>query len=181
MKYSEIELISEIRKRNPDAFEFLVDKYTKPVYYLAYNILRISCSKEDIEECVSDVFIDAWRKIEQFDINRGGLKTWVLILTKYKALEYKRRFEKSNVIELIDEQVKSPVDLEKQVIDRETQLAVLETIHTFSDLDKQLFIRRYFLGEDISALMSSMGLSRTAVDNRLTRGRKKIKEAISYG
>jgi len=68
---SENELISEIRKRNPNAFEFLIQEYTKPVYYLAHNILNIGSSKEDIEECVSDVFLEAWLKINQFDSKRG--------------------------------------------------------------------------------------------------------------
>ena len=180
MRYSEIELVSEIGKRNTNAFEFLIQEYTKTVYYLAHNILG-NGSKEDIEECVSDVFLEVWRKIGSFDKKRGSFKTWILILTKHKALDYKRRAERFKAEPLEDEQAESPIDIEKQALDRETQSLIVETIHTFNEVDRQLFIRRYFLGEDISTLMSSMGLSRSAVDNRLMRGRNKIKEALSCG
>lgn len=181
MRYSEIELVSEIGKRNTNAFEFLMQEYTKPVYYLAHNIMVMNCGKEDIEECVSDVFLEVWRKIGSFDEKRGSFKTWLLILAKHKALDYKRRAEKFKAEPLVDEQAESPIDIEKQSLDRETQQLIVETIHTFNEVDKQLFIRRYFLGEEIPALIKSMGLSRSAVDNRLTRGRNKIKEAISCG
>jgi RNA polymerase sigma-70 factor (ECF subfamily) len=179
--YSEIELVSEIKKRNTNAFEFLVQEYTKPVYYLVFNILNTGGTKEDIEECVSDVFLEAWQKIGGFDNKRGSFKTWLLILAKHKALDYKRRAEKYAPEPFEDDASIATIDVEKQAADRETQQIIIKTIHTFNDVDRQLFIRRYFLGEDISTLMSSMGLSRSAVDNRLMRGRNKIKEALSYG
>lgn len=179
MHYSEDELISELKKRNPIAFEVLMQEYTKPVYYLTYHILTIGNSKEDIEECVSDVFLEVWQKINRFDAERGSFKTWILILTKYRALAYKRRNEKHPTVSLEDCQLEDPADVERQVVKRETQERILQAIKAFNDVDRQLFIRRYFLGEEISNLMSSMKLSRSAIDNRLMRGRNRIKEALS--
>lgn len=69
MNFSEIELISEIKKRNLNAYAFLIKEYSKLVYYLTYNILSIGNSKEDIEECVSDVFLEVWLKINEFDMD----------------------------------------------------------------------------------------------------------------
>jgi RNA polymerase sigma-70 factor (ECF subfamily) len=180
MNYSENELISEIKRRNLKAYEFLIKEYTKPVYYLAYNILNIGNSKEDIEECVADVFLEVWLKIKSFDSERSNFKTWILILTKYKALAYKRKLGKNPVENIDDYQLEAPYTVEKQVIDRETQTKLLETINSFNETDKELFIRRYFCDERISDIMQSLGLSRSAADNRLLRGRKIIKEVLSY-
>lgn len=184
MRYSEIELISEIRKRNPDAFDYLMKEYTKPVYYLAYNILNIGNSKEDVEECVSDVFVEAWQKIDSYDDQKSSLRSWLLMLTKYRALTYKRHLEKHPVEYLEDyEQTghDEPIDTASPILDRETQLLLLQTINTFGDIDRQLFIRRYFYDESIAGLMQSMSMSRSAVDNRLLRSRNKIKEALFCG
>ena len=183
MNYSESELISEIKKRNLNAYEFLIKEYTRPVYYLSYNILNIGNSKEDIEECVADVFLEVWLKINEFDSGRSNFRTWILILTKYKALTYKRKLNKNHVenIENIDDYQPEEHDtVEKQIIDRETQEILLETIDSFNRTDKELFIRRYFCNEKICDIMQSLGLSRSAVDNRLLRGRKIIKEVLSY-
>lgn len=181
MQFSEIELVSEIGKRNTEAFEALIQEYTKPVYHLTYNILGIGNCKEDIEECVSDVFLEAWQKIKRYDPEKGGFRTWVLMLAKYKALAYKRRMERHPMELLEDEGLMASDNVEGQVIDRETQRQVLAAINTFGEVDRQLFIRRYLYDEPIPALMESMQLSRSAIDNRLLRGRNKIREAISYG
>jgi len=180
MNYSESELISEIKKRNLNAYEFLIKEYTRPVYYLGYNILNIGNSKEDIEECVADVFLEVWLKINEFDSGRSNFRTWILILTKYKALTYKRKLNKNHLENIDDYQIEEHDVVEKQMIDRETQEKLLETINSFNRTDKELFIRRYFCNEKISDIMQSLGLSRSAVDNRLLRGRKRIKEVLSY-
>ncbi len=180
MDYSENELISAIKKRNLNAYGFLIKEYAKPVYYLTYNILNIGNSKEDIEECVSDVLLEVWLKINEFNSERSNFKTWILTLTKYKALTYKRKLKKNYVENIDDYQVEEPDNVEKQIIDRETQKKLLEIINSFNKTDKELFIRRYFYNEKIGDIMQSLGLSRSAVDNRLLRGRKIIKEVLSF-
>lgn len=179
--FTEYELVDEIKKRNKTAYEFLVQNYTKPIYYLAHSILRTGCAKEDIEECVADVFLDAWIKIDEFDAAKGSLKTWLFVLTKYKALAYRRKFAKqSAVVDIADYPIPGATDIERQLIEREQQEKIIATIDAFNPTDRALFIRRYFLGEKISDLMDALGLSRSAVDNRLLRGRKIIKEVLSH-
>ncbi len=182
MSFTETELVAHIKNRNTKAYESLIQTYSKPVYYLAANILR-SGSKEDIEECVSDVMLEVWLKIDKFDSERGNFKTWILILTKYKALEYRRKTEKSNV-ENIEDYLETQADelhtVERLIVSRETQERLIEAIDTFNKVDKELFIRRYFFNEKINDLMNALGLSRSAIDNRLMRGRKIIKEVMSH-
>jgi len=180
VQYSDNELISEIRKRNRNAFEILIRQYTRPIYYLTYNILNACGTKEDIEECVSDVFLEIWQKINQFDIRKGSFRTWILMLVKYKALAYKRKLSAPTVDNIEDYQLEDAHGVEQQIIERETQEKLVETINTFNALDKELFIRRYYFGESIHNLMHSLGLSRSAVDNRLLRSRKTIKEVLSH-
>lgn len=181
MQYSESELISEIKKRNAEAFDDLIGQYTRPVYYLTYNILNVGNRKEDIEECVSDVFVEVWEKIDQFDPGRGTFSKWIFMLTKYRALTCKRKLENHGVEYLEDYLENTLVEPDTPLLERETQEAILQIVRTFGEVDRQLFVRRYFLDEPISALMQSMGLSRSAVDNRLLRSRNKIKEALSCG
>lgn len=180
MVYSESELISEIKLRNTDAYGSLINTYAKPIYYVVYNILKSTCVKEDMEECVADVLFEAWQRIDEYNISRGSLKTWLLIQAKYKALTYRRRNERGSVVSIEDYEPDDPLTVEKQIIDRETQRKLMDTINTFNETDKELFIRRYLYNERINDLMDTLGLSRSAIDNRLLRSRKIIKEAISY-
>lgn len=179
MDFEERELLWGIRRKNPAAFERFMALYTKPIYYLAHCILR-TASKEDLEECVSDVFLEVWQRIGEFDESRGSLKTFIFMHTKYRALSYLRKNTAEPPADIEELELPGNVDVEQLVIDRQTQEQLLQTIDTFGAVDKELFLRRYFYGEGIEALAQSLGLTRSAVDNRLSRGRKVLKEALSY-
>ncbi len=179
MQCSETQLIEEIKKHNAGTFDFLIQEYTKPVYYLVYNILNSGGTKEDIEECVSDVFLEVWQKIKDYDGKKGSFRTWILMLAKYKALAYRRKNGKNNTVDIEDYMLEDQMCIENKVIDRQVQETIIETIGAFGRVDRELFIRRYFFGESIAALMASLDLSRSAIDNRLLRGRKLLKEVLS--
>lgn len=180
MQYSQTELVQGIKDKDPVAYEYMISKYTKMIYCLAHNILSGSHSKEDIEECVADVFLDAWIKIAEFDEEKANFRTWLLMLTKYKALTYRRKKRLSNVVNIEDIEIKDDINLEKQVFLRQDQEQVMRTINSFPKTNREIFIRRFFLGEQISDLAQAYNLSRAAIDNRLLRGRKIIKEALQY-
>ena len=181
MKYSEYELVSEIKNNNHESLEYLIREYGRIVYFLAYTILKPFAAKEDVEECVSDVFFEALVKINEYDEAKGGFRNWLLIITKYKALTYRRKYNKRAEINIDDIQAASPVSVEQQTIDREEQKKIVNVINSFNKTDKGLFMRRYFYGERINDLMIAFNLSRDAVDSRLKRGKKLIKEALFNG
>ena len=118
-------------------------------------------------------------------MKEGKFRTWLLTLTKYKALTYKRKkpFIKSVAIEDIEDQNavgQAIYNIENQFLLRQDQEKVIEIINSFNPIDKELFLRRYFFDEKISDLTKIFNLSRSAIDNRLLRGRKIIKEALKY-
>ncbi|WP_420805119.1 sigma-70 family RNA polymerase sigma factor [Gottschalkia acidurici] len=178
LEYSETELVEGIKNKDLLAYDYLINKYTKTIYCLAYNILHQSFKKEDIEECVSDVLLDTWLKIDEFKDEKGNFRTWILILTKYKALTYKRKNKLENVVYIDKLEVKDEYELEKQVVLRQDQEKVIDTINSFNKIDREIFFRRYFFNEKISDLAKCFKLSRSAIDNRLFRGRKTILEVL---
>lgn len=178
MEYSQADLVRGIKNKDSCAYEYMIHKYTRTVYCLAYSILSQSYSREDIEECVADVFFDAWIKIAEFDEEQANFRTWLLILTKYKALSYKRKRHPVNFVDIAKVELKDDIDLEKQVILRQDQEQVMDIINSFPKTDREIFIRRFLRGEKINDLARSFNLSRAAVDNRLLRGRKAIKEGL---
>ncbi|AKL97300.1 RNA polymerase sigma-70 factor RpoD [Clostridium aceticum] len=180
MEYSQSTLVEGIKAKDMRAYNSMIEKYTKVVYCLTYNILSPSLNKEDIEECVSDVFLDAWMKIDIFDQEKGNFRTWLLVLTKYKALTYKRKNAGKNVVDIEGFQVEDSYNLEQLFFLRQEQEKVIEVINSFNQIDKEIFFRRYFFDEKINDLAKKFNLSRTAIDNRLLRGRKIIKEVLNY-
>lgn len=174
-------LIGQLKKKKEFALEQVMDIYIDPVYSLASTILRGYGQTVDIEECVQDVFIDAWNKISEYDPGRGKLKTWLLILCKYKALSYKRRLSRQNRVFKIEDLKRESQQIEASNVEasflaKEERQKIIEAIRSFPDLDRQIFLRVYILDESIEEVSKSLGLSRQAVDNRLWRGRKALRK-----
>nr|WP_284703730.1 sigma-70 family RNA polymerase sigma factor [Clostridium swellfunianum] len=156
-----------------------MDLYMGSVYGLAKSILINTGTEQDIEECVQDVFIEAWNNIDKFDESRGSLKTWILILCKYKALNKKKALiKKNNIIDIEALQLSSKEDIEENILLKERKDEVIEVIKSFNPIDKEIFLRRYFMEQSIEYICGYMKLSRQAVDNRLWRGRKRLREII---
>ncbi|MDI9513191.1 MAG: sigma-70 family RNA polymerase sigma factor [Bacillota bacterium] len=174
-------LIGQLKKKKDFALEQVMDIYMDPVYSLASTILRGYGQTVDIEECVQDVFIDAWNKISEYDPGRGKLKTWLLILCKYKALSYKRRLSRQNRVFKIEDLKRESQQIEASNVEasflaKEERQKIIEAIRSLPDLDRQIFLRVYILDESIEEVSKSLGLSRQAVDNRLWRGRKALRK-----
>ncbi|MFA6698379.1 MAG: sigma-70 family RNA polymerase sigma factor [Eubacteriales bacterium] len=174
-------LIGQLKKKKEFALEQVMDIYIDPVYSLASTILRGYGQTVDIEECVQDVFIDAWNKISEYDPGRGKLKTWLLILCKYKALSYKRRLSRQNRVFKIEDLKRESQQIEASNVEasflaKEERQKIIEAIRSLPDLDRQIFLRVYILDESIEEVSKSLGLSRQAVDNRLWRGRKALRK-----
>jgi RNA polymerase sigma-70 factor, ECF subfamily len=161
--------------------ERLMDLYMGSVYGVAKSILMNIGSEQDIEECVQDVFIEAWNNIDRFDESRGSMKTWLLILCKYKALNLKKELIKKNKIVDIEElQISSKETIEENLLFKERKGEIIEAINSFNPVDKEVFLRRYFMKQSIEYIVGSTKLSRQAVDNRLWRGRKKLREILDF-
>jgi RNA polymerase sigma-70 factor, ECF subfamily len=164
----------------PD-IERLMDLYMGSVYGVAKSILMNIGSEQDMEECVQDVFIEAWNNIDRFDESRGSMKTWLLILCKYKALNIKKiLIKKSKIVDIEELQISSKEAVEESLLFKERKGEVIDAINSFNPVDKEVFLRRYFMEQSIEHIVSSMKLSRQAVDNRLWRGRKKLREILGF-
>lgn len=190
MKLNDDNLLQEIKAQNPQALEFIMNTYSSAVYWLAARILQDG-SPEDIEECVSDVFVQAWSEFDHYEPQRGPFKTWLLILTKYKALDYRRKLKRDQPMTELSNAASqiysNPV--EEHLLSRESREQLLEAIKALKETDRQIFVRRYLLYQSIDDIAGSLGLTRQAVDNRLWRTRKTLqkllvssgKEVIRYG
>jgi RNA polymerase sigma-70 factor (ECF subfamily) len=179
LKISDSNLVIEIKNKNPAALEYAINKYVKLVYSVAYNILYKLADKSCIQECVSDVFTSIWYNIETFDLKKSTFKTWITAIAKYKAIDYRKKYIKnSNIEEFNDMNIIDTHNIEDVIIERENKEELLRAIEKLEKPDCEIFIRKYFLDESIEHIAKCLGLTRQAVDNRLWRGRKKLRKNL---
>ncbi|MFZ5986757.1 MAG: sigma-70 family RNA polymerase sigma factor, partial [Bacillota bacterium] len=131
----------------------------------------------------SEVFTVVWNKCDSYSDERGSFRTWVLILSKYKALDYRRRLSRHNKnISTENIELESSDSVENSIITKDENSRIMQAIKCLKEIDREIFYRRYFFYESIESIANRLGLTRENIDNRLCRGRKKIREILfDYG
>lgn len=173
--------IDKLKKKNPKALEFVIDMYSNLVYKVAYSILGHQFEKESLEECTSDVFMAVWNNIEMFHSDKGKFKSWLIAVTRYKAIDYKRKLNKEDNLQYSDElNGENKYNTEKIIIFQENKKEILHAIGKLNDVDRKIFIKKYLLGESIQSIAVELGVNRSVIDNRLSRGRRVLREKLAF-
>jgi RNA polymerase sigma-70 factor (ECF subfamily) len=181
MNTTDEEYVEKMKKKDQTALQCIMNDYHDLVSYVVRNILGQNITKEDLEECISDVFYALWESANKYDLRRGSVKTWIVMYTRYKALDYRRKQNKTVKIiniEDINELTDDANNVEEFILVKELNDFVLKTIDNFNKTDKNIFYYRYFLHMNINEIMQIFDTTRESIDNRLWRCRKKLKESL---
>lgn len=85
---SDLELMREISQFESRALEELYDRYSP----LLYTIIKKIAPDEIIaNQILVEVFVIIWRKATRFDFHAGNVYTWLITLTRNKAIDTLRR------------------------------------------------------------------------------------------
>ena len=84
----DIALLKRIQDGDKRAFRDLADRLAPNALALA---TRVTANRDLAEEAVQEAFMDVWRKCDRYDVQRGGLRQWVLGVVHHKAVDAVRR------------------------------------------------------------------------------------------
>ncbi len=81
------DLAARVARGDADAFEALFARYGDLVYSVAYRVLEDRHAAEDIAQ---EVFLKLWRRPSLFDAARGRFATWLISVTRNRAIDERR-------------------------------------------------------------------------------------------
>jgi RNA polymerase sigma-70 factor (ECF subfamily) len=172
-------IVKFLMDRNEEGLKLLDEFYTSFLTYTVSSILKYS--NEDIEECLSDVYVKIWSGIDGFDNTKASLKTYLARMARNHAIDMLRRKSKeqrlsiNNCEDLTQEYPDPSLNVEEQLLKKEELDFLNRNIRKLKQKERELFIRRYFYDQPSRQIGYEMGFSVSAVDNKLSRIRKKIK------
>ncbi|WP_044339286.1 sigma-70 family RNA polymerase sigma factor [Rossellomorea aquimaris] len=176
MKSSPTNFIIRLKKKKEDALEYIIDDYMPLVKTIAKKILHNS-NRLDVDECINDVFLTVWQNAPQFKGGKEDFKKWIGMIAKYKAIDRYRQAEKRNAREQQDESLlakSSTPGTDISILRVEEKNELLAAISQLEELDRDIFMMKYFLELTNMEIADQLNLSKAAVDNRLYRGKKKL-------
>lgn len=168
----------------------VINQYIGLVYAIVYNKLSKVCTKEDAEECVSDVFLLFYKQISKIDLSIGSIKAYLMIISKRtaimqyrKAVSRKSAPHKSEIISIDDEanyldELKSSDDTAEIVAEKETRQELIDAIMALGEPDATIIFRKYFLLETAKQISHRVNLTPNAVTKRLKRSLIKLQTIV---
>jgi RNA polymerase sigma-70 factor (ECF subfamily) len=82
------ELVERSLRGDEDAFRQLYDRYRKAVYAAVYRIIR---DPEEALDLTQEVFIAAYRSLENWNSERAGFFSWIYKMATNRAIDYWRK------------------------------------------------------------------------------------------
>ncbi len=178
MEINEDNFIWELEQKNEKALEYVIDNYA---WILKTVIKKHLFSLPDFyEECMNDCLLGIWENIKYYNPQKSSFKNWIAGMAKYKSINYCRKYlrdlENKNI-----ENIRLPVeDLTlKKILKTEIRVETERMLQHLSDENRKIFTKLYFEDKEIDEISNDTGLSKSVIYNRLSRGRKKIREAFS--
>lgn len=172
-------LLCRMIEKDPEkGWEILMDQYTGLLFYIVRGILF---DPRDTEETVSEVFLEAWQKWQDFDGSRGSLKSWLAIIATRRAID--RRRKNRPELELDEEIVASDTEILDDLIRTEEKSQVLARLEELSEPDRSLIIGRYFLGLTAKEMALQFKITPNTIDQRISRALRALRSEMeaNYG
>lgn len=175
MKIKEENLISQLRKKNEKALNYVIDNYGWVIKSIVYKHLYNLKSVQD--ECINDILLGIWNNIDSYDENKSEFRNWVAGIAKFKTIDYKRKYLKGLEFENIDDlDISISDNTHKDIIKDELDDDVSEMLNCLKENDRDLFYKLYVEEKEIDIVSYETGLKRDVIYNRLSRGKKKIQK-----
>ncbi len=171
-------MIKRLQRKEEQALNELIDAYSSAVYYLIKRIVGLIATHEDIEEMTSDVFVVVWNSIDEYKEERGSFQTFIYMKAKYRALTFKRQYErqqeKQSLSEVEVHQIPEQNSTEALISRKNMINKVMKWIDELKEPDRSYFILKYFQYYETKVIANQFETSVKAVESSLYRTRKRL-------
>ena len=164
----------------PKCHRAVFDLYCNYVYAIVIDILRNCGTREDIEDCVSDIFMKLYKR---FDVNTdfsGNLKGYIGTISRNTAIDAFRRLSVHNnrnfsIDEDNMEELRSEDSLMENSEKKEQSRIILGKIKELGEPDSTIIIQQYYYNRTAKEIAESISMSSAAVQKRSSRAKQRLK------
>lgn len=174
-KYTEQELITLLRERSRDGFNYLYENYSGAIYSV---ILTIITDRDHATDILQETFIKIWKQINTYNELKGRLYTWMIQVARNSALDLARskKFQANQQNRELPESV-----YETGASDfNPDQIGVRKMVNQMKQEHRELIELSYFQGftqdEMAEMLQLPLGTVKTRMRSALIQLRKMYKE-----
>jgi len=172
-------IIKAIKEGDAAAIDQVITKYSRLMWSVAGTVLKNAASRQDIEECVADVFIYLWQNPDKYDAERGRLKSWLSMIAKTQAINRYRLLAKHNEAPLDDKMFARQLGVMEGILEEDAKRSLTAAVRELEEPDQEILVRRYYYDQKPKEIAFALDLPVKTVENRLYRAKRKLREMIA--
>jgi RNA polymerase sigma factor (sigma-70 family) len=178
-----IKLLSKIAATDKVACERALGEFYDATVSRVYGVaLRIVRTPELAEEVVSDVYMQVWRDASRYDVSRGKVLGWLLIIARTRSLDLLRKQDEAFSHPAPYDLVTEPEDNRDDPQDLLAALQSNATLHAalsaLSPLQRQLLAFAFFRGMTHSEIVEHTNLPLGSVKTHIRRALLLLREHL---
>jgi RNA polymerase sigma-70 factor (ECF subfamily) len=182
---SDEDLVKNVLQGDKDAVSQLYERYRRVVYSMAYRIVQ---NAEEAQDTTQEIFLKLYRSLQSWDPRKSKFSTWVYRLAANQAIDYwrarKRRAESQ-----LDANAVSRTLRERAVegagrspfsnMEYKEQIEIVRRcVDTLPELQKKVFILRYFEELKLEEIAETERCSLGTVKSALFRATQTVRKSL---
>lgn len=155
------------------------DRWSAEAYITAIAIVRV---EQDAEEVVEDAFWQAWTQALRFDVSRGTVRSWLMSITRSRALDRLKAVmrRRENHFDDAPPQMLVNEDRADDHVLREERTSVVATaMRALPRVQREALEMAYFGGLSQTEISDCTGLPVGTVKTRIRLGMQKLREHLA--
>lgn len=175
---SDEQLMAALASGERSALSELYARYASLLLGVGIKMLR---SREEAEDILHDVFMEAWRRANQYDSGRGTVRAWLVlrmrsrVVDRIRSAPRRREVASEHIPERpADEPTGGPKLATEQKVLRDAILSLPKDLQDAVDCV-------YFRAMSVQETADKLGWPTGTVKSRLFAARKRLRDALPEG
>ena len=172
----DIVILALLRENPPEGLRNIIAKYRGLVGKISSGLL--AGQQEDMEEVIADTFISIWKHADKIDLQKGSLKSLVIITARNHAINRWRKLKNNNlvILENPDTLLDESFDALNALISEENAQEIQEFINNLPQPHREIFVRRHYLLEPIKDIAENFNMDVKQISNYLYQSKLRLRE-----
>jgi RNA polymerase sigma-70 factor (ECF subfamily) len=173
-------LARDLQSGNADALTVLFERHASSLFRIARRSLR---NEAEAEDAVQQTFLDVFRSIQQFDPEKGGFRTWLLLFAYQRISNCRRSLAANRFFETdpFDELLPAVFPLTERSLGYslpEMSVLVEQVLSALQPRQRRTIELVYYEGLTAEEVSKRTGESVRVVRHNLYRGLEKLRKAF---
>jgi RNA polymerase sigma-70 factor, ECF subfamily len=184
--YTDAEVMLRVKAGDQSAFDFLVQKYRRPLVSFMYRMARNTAAAEDLAQ---EVFLRVYRSRQSYEAS-AKFTTWLYRIATNLAVNHARdtRKERPEVTVSLDEPdeetgttmdvADSKMTAEELLVRRERMLAIRSKVEALPERQRLAVVMHKYQQMDYKQIADVLKLSESATKSLLFRAYETLREQL---